>query len=241
MKNNHPSRLTFIKKIDKIYSLYKCSCGAIKPARHHFVNTDKIKSCGCLQREIVSSKRKENNIRKHPLYGIWWAMIYRCYKENNISYRNYGAKGVMVCDEWRNDFMSFYNWAIDNGWKKGLQIDKDKKAVNGIGLLYSPDTCSILTRSENNTIKKTTILFNYKGESRTLSWWSNKFKISVSTLYNRINKLNYSIEDAFNVSNKPKKYEYNGEWLTIKEWSEKLNIHKNTIRYRVNNNLPILI
>lgn len=84
-------------------------------------------------------------------------MMQRCYYKKNNSYKNYGAKGVTVCKEWREDIKSFYNWAINNGWKEGLQLDKD---IKGDGLLYSPDTCCFVTHEENNRRKKSNIIYN---------------------------------------------------------------------------------
>lgn len=73
-------------------------------------------------------------------------MMHRCYDKKDVSYKYYGAKGVIVCEEWINSYQSFLDWSLVNGWQKGLQIDKDKK---GNGLLYSPLTCCWLTPSEN--------------------------------------------------------------------------------------------
>jgi len=106
--------------------------------------------------KITHGLSKRNAV--HPLYWVWRSMISRCHNPNDTIYRNYGAIGIKVCDEWRNDIKVFYNWAIGNGYKKGLELDKDKLASTKPGKLYSPKYCSFITHAENNQNKKTTKL-----------------------------------------------------------------------------------
>lgn len=70
----------------------------------------------------------KHGLSKHPLHNVWHGIKCRCYGKSSKGYNNYGALGVIMCDEWKNNFKSFYDWAISNGWEKGLQIDKDIKA-----------------------------------------------------------------------------------------------------------------
>lgn len=85
--------------------------------------------------------------RTHPIYRAWCHMIERCYKKNTKYYEYYGGIGVTVCDEWRDDYLSFKQWSIDNGWKQGLEIDKD--FLSGENKTYSPSTCRWVTHIEN--------------------------------------------------------------------------------------------
>lgn len=80
----------------------------------------------------------------------------RCYNKNNKSYLNYGGKGVELCEEWKNDFISFYEWAINNGYDDSLTIDRIDPDKN-----YSPDNCQWLTKSENSL--KANLQRDYKG------------------------------------------------------------------------------
>ena len=84
-------------------------------------------------------------IRKYKLYGVLRAMINRCCNEKNPSYKDYGGRGIIVCDEWLNDSMSFINWGFDNGWAKGLTIDREDNDGN-----YCPENCRFITKGENN-------------------------------------------------------------------------------------------
>jgi len=81
----------------------------------------------------------------HPLYRKWSDMRNRCNNPNNNSYDRYGAKGVRVCKQWDNDFESFYQWSIENGWKPGLVISRKGDTGN-----YEPNNCEYKTAHENN-------------------------------------------------------------------------------------------
>ncbi len=91
-------------------------------------------------------------MRKHvTIYNSWHNMCHRCYYPKHESYKNYGAKGVVVCEEWKTNYHSFLDWSLANGWKPGLQLDKD---IKGTGYLYSPETCLWVTRQQNRNAQK---------------------------------------------------------------------------------------
>lgn len=88
----------------------------------------------------------------NPLYGVWGSMCHRCTSPKNIAYPRYGGVGITVCSEWLNSFDIFADWALANGWEKGLQIDKDIKSKE-LGInppTYSPDTCTVVTPRVNS-------------------------------------------------------------------------------------------
>lgn len=88
--------------------------------------------------------------RDHPLYDVWKGMKARCNNPRHKSYSIYGGKGILVCKDWENDFISFYDWSISNGYEIGMQIDKD---IKGNGLIYSPETCCWVSQKINNQTK----------------------------------------------------------------------------------------
>ena len=88
---------------------------------------------------------RKHGLSRHPLYAVWEDMKSRCYNLNDKRYKDYGGRGVTVCDEWINSPAAFIEWALENGWKTGLQIDKDIKGGN----IYSPENCTIVTNKEN--------------------------------------------------------------------------------------------
>lgn len=89
-------------------------------------------------------KREMHGLRKHPLYDVWHDMKARCYNKNNKAHYCYGGRGIEVCPEWLNSFKSFYDWAMDNEYKKGLEVDRRD---NDLG--YSPENCRFVTRKCN--------------------------------------------------------------------------------------------
>lgn len=133
-------------------------------------------------------------IRKHPLYSVWAGIYSRCYISTHEAFKYYGARGVKMCDEWLNNPSSFIEWANTNGWERGLDIDKD---IKGNGLLYSPDTCSIVTHQINIAHRKDIIIISYNGESRCLKEWAEILNMNRNTLQNRIRRYRWSVSRAF--------------------------------------------
>jgi len=147
--------LTSIKKTKNNKWLFKCECGNEKEynpsnlrykAKH--ATDPKIPSCGCYKK----TKMTKHGYNKHPIINAYYSMLRRCYNEKDPKYKYYGAKGVTVCDEWKNNAEAFYKWSIANGWKKGLSIDKDKNAIQGKPKIYSPETCEWITKKENSSL-----------------------------------------------------------------------------------------
>jgi len=126
----------------------------------------------------------KHNYRHHPLYTVWMGMKSRCYNQNNPKYYRYGGRGVQVCDEWKNDCKAFCDWCLSNGWKQGLQIDKD---IKGNGLLYSPDTCIFVSNKENCNMRNHTKLVTRNGETKSIMQWCEQYGLNQSTLYSRLN------------------------------------------------------
>jgi hypothetical protein len=148
-----------ICKIKTTFWYCHCECGNETVVGGSNLTQGITKSCGCILSEVTKSRNTTHGLRKHPLYRIWSGIIQRCTKEYSISYPNYGGKGVTVCKEWY-DFKNFYDWAMANGWQKGLYIDKDiiPEKMETTATLYSPKTCCWVTTKENNRHRSTTKL-----------------------------------------------------------------------------------
>lgn len=139
------------------FAYYICECGNQGKASIYDINSGHTGSCGCLNREAIISAnrtRDEGYDYRHPLIKIWRSMISRCENESDNAYTNYGARGIDVCDEWRDNFKSFAVWAEENGWKEdsGLTIDR---VDNDDG--YSPENCrwvDSLIQNHNRRINK---------------------------------------------------------------------------------------
>jgi hypothetical protein len=160
-----------------------CDCGKNKTITiSNLLSSKGTRSCGHLKHQ----PRKSYIQHEHrDLYYKWAGMIQRCYNKNNPSYKDYGGRGVVVCDEWRNDSAKFIEWANKNGYKKGLQLDKD---IKGCGMLYSPDSCCFVTRKENCNKRRNNKIYNYNGTHLTLSQISDLCGISYFTLNTRLLK-----------------------------------------------------
>ena len=113
-----------------------CDCGNTKEIYKYDVLSGRTKSCGCLQRERTSKANTKHGKHNNRLYNIWCGMKQRCYYKNHVRYSRYGGRGITVCDEWVNSFKAFYNWAIENGYKEGLSIDRIDNDGN-----YEPCNC----------------------------------------------------------------------------------------------------
>lgn len=168
-----------------------CDCGNVGTYNIYDIYHNRTTSCGCFRRNMVSEKNLVHGLSKTPLYRVWNGMVDRCYNENHIGFKNYGGRGIKLCDEWRSDFSSFYNWAIQNGYNKGLQIDRIN---NDLG--YSPTNCRFITQLENSNNRRITKFLTFNGQTRCVSQWSEITGISPKKIRCRIGRLNWSAEKA---------------------------------------------
>lgn len=125
--------------------------------------------------------------KKSKLYVIWIAMRQRCNNPNNYNYKNYGAKGIKVCDEWNKDYISFYEWAMSVGYqensKSKLTIDRIDNSKG-----YNPNNCRFLTIQEQQNNKTNNHLITLNGETHTVTQWAKILDINVQTIFSRIRK-----------------------------------------------------
>lgn len=126
-----------------------CVCGKIIETILPKLKTGHTKSCGCQRVSANKIKSTKHGMSKHALDGVYSAMRARCENKNNVAYKNYGGRGISVCEEWQMDRNNFFTWALNNGWVHGLHLDRRD---NDGG--YSPDNCRFITQTENNRNKK---------------------------------------------------------------------------------------
>lgn len=189
--------LTVIKRVENAKNghtrwLCRCKCGKETVVMSTHLTSGKIKSCGCWWQERKKDYCKTHGYsNKEKLYGVWKGIKNRCYTQSHIGYKNYGGRGVIVCDEWKNDYLCFRKWALQNGYKEGLTIDRID--VNGN---YEPSNCRWITRKEQSYNKTNSHYLTYNGQSKTIAEWSEITGIKSHTIQARINRLGWSIEKA---------------------------------------------
>lgn len=125
------------------------------------------------------------------LYNTWKAMKNRCNNPNNNRYHCYGKRGITVCKEWNESFIAFRDWALQNGWKDGLTIDRIDSDGN-----YEPCNCRWSTQREQQNNRRDTIKFTYKGITKSLHDWCREYNKSYDKVVQRIKKLGWTFEEA---------------------------------------------
>lgn len=180
-------------------ALYKCRCGVEKEHIMTSIRNGQSLSCGCYSAEQTSKRAVRHGYHSHPAYRVWAHLKRRCYNVKAKEYPNYGGRGVEVCDEWKNNPGKFVEWAIQNGWAKGLDIDKDIKAKElGLDpLLYSPEMCQFVTRRHNLSERRNSVKITYNGFTKTMAQWDEDMGFTKGTLRRRIIKYKWSVEKAF--------------------------------------------
>ena len=122
-----------------------------------------------------------HGMRHTRLYNIWRSMNQRCYNPNCRNYNRYGGRGIRVCDEWKNDFSVFAEWAFANGYADNLSIDR--KEVNGN---YEPSNCRWATAKKQANNRRSNRFVECNGVSHTLGDWSEITGIKIATIWARL-------------------------------------------------------
>ena len=179
------------KKTHSIKYKCRCECGNIFYRR----KDDIVKTInGC----CPNCKRIRTDVLKHGLSNtrfdnIRHGMIQRCYNKNNLYYKNYGNRGIKVCDEWldkKTGLITFYNWSIKNGYSDELTLDRID--VNGN---YEPSNCRWTTMKEQENNKRTNHFIKYRGCSKTIRQWCDYFGIRYDTLFYHYVKRHKSMDE----------------------------------------------
>lgn len=151
-----------------------CDCGNEVEVKSSKLMHFKDPHCGCKTKE---NRIKSNNSRKKDFFPKGLRTTFadiktRCYNPKSHTYNRYGKCGITICDEWKDDYYAFAQWAIDNGWKKGLTIDR---IDNNKG--YSPDNCRIATIIQQANNRRSNRYITVFGEEDTVANIARKYKI----------------------------------------------------------------
>ncbi|MGG0718677.1 hypothetical protein ABE096_13930 [Robertmurraya massiliosenegalensis] len=193
LTGNRFGRLLVIKRVENIDKgsrwLCKCDCGNEKVIRRTHLMSGNTKSCGCFSKEISSERGNKSKIgdrtRTHgdfgtKLYGVWAGMKRRCYNPQTKHYTDYGGRGIKMCHEWKESYNVFKKWALANGYKEGLSIERID-----VNKHYCPENCKWIPLSEQNSNKRTSIRIEYKGRKYSIKELSEMTGIKIKTIRDR--------------------------------------------------------
>jgi hypothetical protein len=192
--------LTVIEEADNLYGgreaawKCKCDCGNTIIALGSMLRRGSYKSCGCQRAKRAHDNFTTHGKTKTRIYKIWLGMRQRCYYSNYIEYYLYGGRGIKVCDDWRDNFSSFYEWAMTSGYSDNLTIDRIN--VNGD---YEPVNCRWVTGKAQANNRRNNHYIKFENQTHTMAEWARIKNIPYSCLEERINKLHWTIEDALNI------------------------------------------
>lgn len=168
------------------YWLCLCECGKEKAICYSSLSRGKTKSCGCLNSKLASERNKTHGKSKSSIYDVWVNMKSRCLNPENKSFKNYGGRGINVCDRWL-DFSRFYS---DMGETcSTLEIER----INNNGD-YEPKNCKWATHKEQSVNRRTNNRFVWNGESKTISQLSEESGVNYFKLRARLLRLNWDLE-----------------------------------------------
>ena len=174
----------------------ECECGGKKRTQFTNIKYGRTFSCGCMEEKNRKNFKGiiKHNMSDKRIYHIWVGMKQRCFNRNVPCYKNYGGRGITICDEWQKDFMNFYNWAMANGYKENednkREISLDRIDNNGN---YEPNNC----RFANNQVQaynKRTNFFNLEEHNRII-----EKGFAPATIKQRMQKHNLTLEEALDI------------------------------------------
>lgn len=178
--------LSFVDDKKFSYARFRCVCGSEKIRQVSSVTTGKVKCCGCLN-------LKAGGLSTTTLYTVWATMKRRC--DPLVGRKYYASRGIYVCEQWKDDFNAFKEWAISNGHQKGLHIDR----IDNNGP-YSPENCRFVTFQQNMNNRSCTRKIIYKGKEYAFTdllrglGIINKYSLVYARIYPSI-KTNNTVED----------------------------------------------
>lgn len=186
-------RLTVLYKLNnyskkRVWWLCVCDCGKLVEICGTTLRNGHTKSCGCLNHVPSNIKHGKHNTR---IYHIYNSIKQRCYNKNTSQYNDWGGRGIDMCDEWKDDFQAFYDWAMSHGYDDLLTIDRID--VNGN---YEPNNCRWVDMKIQNRNRRSNNNYTINGETRCLKEWCEILNLNYQTVQSRIHILHWNIEKA---------------------------------------------
>lgn len=175
-----------------------CDCGNTTKTRLRYVISGNTNTCGCegsMKKLINGEYTTKHNLSKSRIYNIWIKIKNRCFNPKNVAYKDYGGRGITMCSEWFNDFESFNNWSIKNGYTNKLQIDRIDNNGN-----YDPSNCRWVTEEINANKRRSTFYIDVSGDKKPLKYYLRSIGLAhkYSLFYRRLTVNKESFETIKN-------------------------------------------
>ena len=194
LKGNRYGKLVVVKRVSggkRGKSMWYCECDCGE--KTVVVGTNLVRgltrSCGCLSKDLTSERFTKHRLSALRIYKIWSDMKKRCTNKSHRSYKDYGGRGIKVCEEWMHYPQRFYEWSICNGYEDTLSIDRID--VDGD---YCPENCRWADRVTQANNCRSNHYLTYNGETKTIAEWARELGIISDVIRARLSKLGWSVE-----------------------------------------------
>lgn len=167
-----------------------CACGQETISSATELRNGRAKSCGCYSRAILKDSGHKHGGHRDKLYKVWTAIKQRCLNPDDSAYHNYGARGIAIADEWRNDYAAFAEYMGERPSDQHTveRIDNNRG--------YEPGNVCWATRSEQLRNKRTNLMITHNGKTMCLAQWADETGINYATLRYRIFVAHYPLDRA---------------------------------------------
>lgn len=230
-------RLTAIERIEKSKTdrskkwLCKCECGKESIVGTNLLTSGRTQSCGCLKGRPKTHGQTSNG-KISQEYQVWAGMIQRCTNPNEAGFKNYGGRGISVCEAWRQ-FTGFFK---DMGERPSGKHSIDRIDNNGN---YCPENCRWATKDEQSSNRRDNRIITFNGEAKPLFLWARAIGITNTSLAERLESASFTLEEALTKKTQRNQIiEAFGKTMTQKEWSIETGIPQSTIRQRIRKHPP---
>ena len=230
--------------LERGHRKYMCECSCGKHTRRYVdeynLKCGKSLSCGCISSELTRQRRLKHGKSNTRLFHIWCGIRERCYTKTRPEYKEYGGRGITICDEW-NDFETFEKWAFDNGYDESApkgECTIDRIDVNGN---YESSNCRWISLTEQSDNRTNTIRLTYNGKTQTLLQWSKELNLNYKTMSTRYYE-GWAVEEILNPNHErigKNVIEYKGEVHTLNFWAKKLGLSNATMWRRYSKGYPL--
>jgi hypothetical protein len=166
-----------------------CDCGNEVTRETSALIRCKSPDCGCMRASKAKASATKHGHSRNKEHVVWKSMIHRCHSPNNTAYDRYGARGIIVCDRWRNSFEAF----VEDMGHRPYEKATIERIDNNLG--YGPDNCRWASKQEQAINKRNNIVLEFNGESKTVSEWAKSVGIKAATIRFRVHS-GWTAEEA---------------------------------------------